>query len=145
METRRSTRKKAAPAGRQGDPGAWRRRRRGIPHRKAPAIYNAVIIKQEAQGNVKALEITAEVQQLLGDNKVRCVALASTDGLARGAVVIDTGDVIKVPVGNGTLGRLINVLGEPIDDLGPVKCDVRWPIHRKAAVARRPENFVGNS
>jgi len=102
-----------------------------FPTGKLPAIYNAVIIRQEAKGNVLALEITAEVEQLLGDNKVRCVALASTDGLARGAVVLDTGDVINVPVGSGTLGRLINVLGEPIDELGPVKCDVRWPIHRK--------------
>jgi F-type H+-transporting ATPase subunit beta len=102
-----------------------------FPSGKLPSIYNAIVIKQEAKGNVLALEITAEVQQLLGDNKIRCVALASTDGLARGAIVQDTGDVIKVPVGNGTLGRLINVLGEPIDELGPIKSDVRWPIHRK--------------
>jgi F-type H+-transporting ATPase subunit beta len=102
-----------------------------FPAGKLPAILNAVMIKQEAQGNVKALEITAEVQQLLGDNKIRCVALASTDGLARGATVIDTGDVIRVPVGNGMLGRLVNVLGDPIDELGPVKCEERWAIHRK--------------
>jgi F-type H+/Na+-transporting ATPase subunit beta len=102
-----------------------------FPTGKLPAIYNALHIKQEAQGNVKALEITAEVQQLLGDNKVRCVALASTDGLARGASAFDTGDVIKIPVGKGMLGRLVNVLGDPIDELGPVKGDERWPIHRK--------------
>jgi F-type H+/Na+-transporting ATPase subunit beta len=102
-----------------------------FPTGKLPAIYNALHIKQEAQGNVKALEITAEVQQLLGDNKVRCVALASTDGLARGASAFDTGDVIKIPVGKGMLGRLVNVLGDPIDELGPVKSDERWPIHRK--------------
>jgi F-type H+-transporting ATPase subunit beta len=103
-----------------------------FPIGKLPAILNAVKIKQEAQGNVKALEITAEVQQLLGDNKVRCIALASTDGLTRGAAVVDSGDVIKVPVGNGLLGRLVNVLGEPIDELGPIKSDELWSIHRKA-------------
>jgi F-type H+/Na+-transporting ATPase subunit beta len=103
-----------------------------FPVGKLPAILNAVVIRQEAQGNVKELQITAEVQQLLGDNKVRCIALASTDGLTRGATVIDTGDVIKVPVGNGMLGRLVNVLGDPIDELGPVKADERWSIHRKA-------------
>ncbi len=103
-----------------------------FPVGKLPAILNAVRIRQEAQGNVKALEITAEVQQLLGDNKVRCIALASTDGLTRGAEVVDTGDVIRVPVGNATLGRLVNVLGEPIDELGPIKTEERWAIHRKA-------------
>jgi F-type H+-transporting ATPase subunit beta len=103
-----------------------------FPIGKLPAILNAVKIKQEAQGNVKALEITAEVQQLLGDNKVRCIALASTDGLTRGAAMVDSGDVIKVPVGNGLLGRLVNVLGEPIDELGPIKSDELWSIHRKA-------------
>jgi F-type H+/Na+-transporting ATPase subunit beta len=102
-----------------------------FPTGRLPAILNAIKIKQEAQGNVKALEITAEVQQLLGDNKIRCVALASTDGLTRGAMVYDSGDVIKVPVGNGMLGRLVNVLGDPIDELGPVKCEERWAIHRK--------------
>ncbi len=103
-----------------------------FPIGKLPAILNAVRIKQEAQGNVKALEIVAEVQQLLGDNKIRCVALASTDGLTRGATVEDTGGPITVPVGNGLLGRLVNVLGEPIDELGPVKSEERWSIHRKA-------------
>ena len=102
-----------------------------FPTGKLPAILNAIKIRQEAQGNVNALEITAEVQQLLGDNKIRCVALASTDGLTRGAMVYDSGDVIKIPVGNGMLGRLVNVLGDPIDELGPVKCEERWAIHRK--------------
>jgi F-type H+-transporting ATPase subunit beta len=102
-----------------------------FPSGKLPAILNAVKIKQEAQGNVKALEITAEVQQLLGDNKVRCVALASTDGLTRGAQVIDTGDVIRIPVGDVMLGRMINVIGEPIDEKGPINAKERWPIHRK--------------
>jgi len=103
-----------------------------FPSGKLPAIYNAVKIQQAPTGNVKAFDIVAEVQQHIGDNRVRTVALASTDGLARGAKMIDTGDCIKIPVGNATLGRLLNVLGEPIDNLGPVQTDVRWPIHRKA-------------
>jgi F-type H+/Na+-transporting ATPase subunit beta len=103
-----------------------------FPSGKLPAIYNAVRIKQEQSGNVKAIDIVAEVQQHVGDNRVRTVALASTDGLARGAKMIDTGDCIKVPVGKPTLGRLINVLGEPIDNEGPIVSDVHWPIHRKA-------------
>jgi F-type H+/Na+-transporting ATPase subunit beta len=103
-----------------------------FPAGHLPAIYNAVRIKQAASGNVKAIEIIAEVQQHVGDNRVRAVALASTDGLARGAEMIDTGDCIKVPVGNETLGRLINVLGDPIDNLGPIKTQEKWPIHRKA-------------
>ena len=103
-----------------------------FPSGKLPAIYNAVRIRQEQSGNVKALDIVAEVQQHVGDNRVRTVALASTDGLARGAKMIDTGDCIKVPVGKPTLGRLINVLGEPIDNEGPIVSDVYWPIHRKA-------------
>jgi F-type H+-transporting ATPase subunit beta len=103
-----------------------------FPSGKLPPIYNAVRIKQDQTGNVKTLDIVAEVQQHVGDNRVRTVALASTDGLARGAKVIDTGDCIKIPVGKPTLGRLINVLGEPIDNEGPIVSDVRWPIHRKA-------------
>jgi len=103
-----------------------------FPTGRLPAILNMVTLRQEAQGNVKALEIVAEVQQLLGDNKIRCIALASTDGLTRGAMVVDSGDVIKIPVGKGLLGRLVNVLGEPIDELGPIKSEERWAIHRKA-------------
>ncbi|MGB7569884.1 MAG: F0F1 ATP synthase subunit beta [Chitinivibrionales bacterium] len=103
-----------------------------FPSGKLPGIYNAVRIQQEESGNVKALNIMAEVQQHVGDNRVRAVALASTDGLARGAVMTDTGDCIKVPVGTKTLGRLVDVLGEPIDNLGPIDSEVRWPIHRKA-------------
>jgi F-type H+-transporting ATPase subunit beta len=103
-----------------------------FPSGKLPGIYNAVRIRQEQSGNVKALDIIAEVQQHVGDNRVRTVALASTDGLARGANVIDTGDCIRVPVGTKTLGRLINVLGEPIDNEGPIVSEEKWPIHRSA-------------
>ncbi|HAJ78792.1 MAG TPA: F0F1 ATP synthase subunit beta, partial [Fibrobacteres bacterium] len=103
-----------------------------FPSGKLPAIYNAVRIKQPASGNVKEIDIVAEVQQHVGDNRVRTVALASTDGLSRGALVVDTGDCIKVPVGKETLGRLLNVLGEPIDNEGPINAQEKWPIHRNA-------------
>jgi len=103
-----------------------------FPAGRLPGIHNAVRIKQSKRGNVGTIDIIAEVQQHIGDNRVRTVALASTDGLARGAEVEDTGDVIKVPVGESTLGRLINVLGEGIDNLGPIKAKEHWPIHRPA-------------
>ncbi|MDD5675139.1 MAG: F0F1 ATP synthase subunit beta [Chitinivibrionales bacterium] len=103
-----------------------------FPAGELPSIYNAIVIKQPASKLVKAISITAEVQQHLGDNRVRAVALASTDGLARGAQVIDTGESIKIPVGKNTLGRMCNVLGEPIDGLPQVVSDTYWPIHRNA-------------
>ncbi|MCL4472605.1 MAG: F0F1 ATP synthase subunit beta [Actinobacteria bacterium] len=96
-----------------------------------PAIYNALEV-QVPQEDGTSKRLVAEVQQHLGDNKVRAVALDNTDGIARGLEVIDTGDGISVPVGNATLGRLFNVIGEAIDDLGEVKADENWPIHRSA-------------
>ena len=75
-------------------------------------------------------ELTLEVQDELGDNQVRCLALGSTDGLVRGAAVSSTGGPITVPVGEGTLGRIFNVLGETIDSDAPVEAAARWPIHR---------------
>ncbi len=98
---------------------------------KLPAIYNALEI-QVPQEDGTSNRLVAEVQQHLGDNKVRAVALDNTDGIARGLEVVDTGDAISVPVGNATLGRLFNVIGEAIDDLGEVKADEKWPIHRSA-------------
>src|SRR3954447_23818050 len=83
-----------------------------------PAIYNAVKIQSETKG-VK-IDLTGEVQQHLGGGRVRCVALGSTDGLIRGEKVIDTGAPVSVPVGDATLGRVFNLLGEPIDNRGPV-------------------------
>src|SRR5271155_150473 len=83
-----------------------------------PEIYNAIKIESEYKG-VK-LRLTGEVQQHLGGNRVRCVALGSTDGLVRGMKVTDTGAPVTVPVGKETLGRVFNLLGEPIDGLGPV-------------------------
>lgn len=76
--------------------------------------------------------LVLEVSQHLGDSKVRTIALDSTDGLIRGQKVEDTGDPIKVPVGPATLGRILNVIGEPIDERGPVNAEKYYPIHRDA-------------
>nr|WP_197470689.1 F0F1 ATP synthase subunit beta [Anaerosporomusa subterranea] len=96
-----------------------------------PAIYNAVVIEGDNAG-IK-VNIVAEVMQHLGDNTVRCVAMSSTDGLMRGMQAVDTGSAIKVPVGKGTLGRVFNVLGQPVDhNPDAVEADDYWPIHRPA-------------
>lgn len=92
-----------------------------------PEIYNAIKIDDEYKG-VK-LVLTGEVQQHLGGNRVRCVALGSTDGLVRGMKVVDTGSPVRVPVGKETLGRVFNLLGEPIDGRGPVNASDTRPIH----------------
>ncbi|MBD1930477.1 MULTISPECIES: F0F1 ATP synthase subunit beta [Cyanophyceae] len=98
---------------------------------KMPQIYNALKVegKNEAGQDVS---VTCEVQQLLGDNQVRAVAMSSTDGLVRGMDVVDTGAPISVPVGPATLGRIFNVLGEPVDNKGPVNAQETFPIHRAA-------------
>ncbi|MCA9087567.1 MAG: F0F1 ATP synthase subunit beta [Planctomycetaceae bacterium] len=93
-----------------------------------PKIYNAVIVDQEIKGI--HLKVTGEVQQHLGGSRVRCVALASTDGMVRGMEVTDTGLPVTVPVGKETLGRVFNVLGEEIDGRGSCNSVERWPIHR---------------
>lgn len=90
-----------------------------------PEIYNALKIQKD-DGTV----VTVEVQQMLGSNKVRTVAMSSTDGLRRGMKVIDTKDSIKIPVGKPILGRILNVIGEPVDELGPVETQDYLPIHR---------------
>jgi F-type H+/Na+-transporting ATPase subunit beta len=96
-----------------------------------PEIYNALRIDIPERDGQPARALIAEVQQHLGDDRVRAVAMDSTDGLARGLEIADTGQPISVPVGNATLGRLWNVLGEPIDEKGdPPKDTERWPIHR---------------
>jgi F-type H+-transporting ATPase subunit beta len=102
-----------------------------FPSGKMPRIYDALVIegKNEAGDEVS---VTCEVQQLLGDNQVRAVAMSSTDGLVRGMEVIDTGAPISVPVGTATLGRIFNVLGKPVDDKGPVNTSETLPIHRLA-------------
>jgi F-type H+-transporting ATPase subunit beta len=96
-----------------------------------PPIYNALEIKAEVQG--QKLDIVAEVEQHLGEGRVRAVAMKATDGLQRGMAVIDLGGPISMPVGPATLGRVLNVLGEPVDFPDkPVNAAERWPIHRPA-------------
>jgi F-type H+-transporting ATPase subunit beta len=94
-----------------------------------PEIYNACTVDTEHKG--VHVRLTGEVQQQLGGNRVRCVALGSTDGLVRGSEVIDTGKSVSVPVGKETLGRVFNLLGEPIDNRGPVDATEFRPIHRE--------------
>ena len=95
-----------------------------------PAIYNALRVVDEGKLSTDNIEVTVEVQQHLGENRVRAVAMQPTDGLVRGMNVLDTGAAITVPVGRETLGRVLNVLGEPVDKMGEVKTDKRLPIHR---------------
>ena len=102
-----------------------------FPSGKMPRIYNALKV-QGTNPAGQEVSVTCEVQQLLGDNQVRAVAMSSTDGLVRGMDIVDTGAAIKVPVGKGTLGRIFNVLGEPVDEKGPVSTDETLPIHRLA-------------
>ena len=98
-----------------------------------PAIYNAVVIRTEDQDNKDfKVNLTLEVEQHLGNNTGRCVAMSSTDGLVRGMVAVDTGSAITVPVGDATLGRLLNVVGDTIDNNGEIKDAERWGIHREA-------------
>ena len=92
-----------------------------------PSIKNAILIQTE-----DGKQMTAEVAQHVGDDVVRCIAMSSTDGLVRGMDCIDTGKPIEVPVGDAVLGRMFNVLGEPIDGLGEVNADKKMPIHRDA-------------
>ena len=99
-----------------------------FPENRLPLIYNAV--KIESRGKGVDLNLIGEVQQHLGGGRVRCVALASTDGMVRGMECIDTGTSVKVPVGKATLGRVFNLIGEPIDGRGPVEAEDFWPIHR---------------
>jgi len=101
-----------------------------FPEDRLPAIYNAVRITSDRKG-VK-LNLAGEVQQHLGGGRVRCVALGSTDGMIRGMDCLDTGAPVKVPVGKVTLGRVFNLLGDPIDGRGPVEAEEYWPIHRRS-------------
>ncbi len=103
-----------------------------FPPKSLPAIYNAIKIDGEVGNGIK-IHLTAEVMQHIGENVVRTVAMSSTDGLVRGMDAIDTGAPITIPVGEGTLGRIFNVLGETVDhDDTPVEASDYWPIHRPA-------------
>ncbi len=105
-----------------------------FPEQHLPRIYNALRIDSDSDGS--HMHLTGEVQQHLGGGKVRAVALGSTDGLRRGMDCLDTGGPVTVPVGKETLGRVFNLLGEPIDNRGPVHTEQRRPIHRQ------PPEFV---
>jgi F-type H+-transporting ATPase subunit beta len=95
-----------------------------------PELYNALELKWEHEGEQQRLVF--EVAQHIGRGQVKAVAMDSTDGVRRGMEVIDTGQPITVPVGEAALGRILNVLGEPVDEMGPVEATERWPIHREA-------------
>ncbi len=97
-----------------------------------PEIYNAVKITSDGFETPKPIEIIVEVQQHLGENRVRTVSMHPTDGVIRGMKAIDTGGPVEVPVGRETLGRVLNVIGEPIDKLGPINSNKKYPIHRPA-------------
>jgi len=101
---------------------------------KLPPILNALKVEHpgDPEKGVPEINLTLEVAGHLGENKVRTVAMSTTDGLVRGMKVIDTGRPIAVPVGEKTLGRIMNVLGDPIDEQGPIDAEERWPIHREA-------------
>ena len=96
------------------------------PEGKLPEIYNAVEI------HLPERKVVLEVVQQLGNRDVRCIALSSTDGISRGMEAWNTGASITMPVGEATLGRMFNVVGEPIDGKGPVEAELRLPIHREA-------------
>lgn len=93
-----------------------------------PKIYNALKIINDTTNT----EVVCEVQYLIGDNKARAISMTSTDGLRRGMSVVDTGSPILVPVGTPTLGRIFNILGEPVDELGDIGANEFYPIHRSS-------------
>jgi F-type H+-transporting ATPase subunit beta len=95
-----------------------------------PAIYNGVTIEGEIPGG--QIRVTSEVQQHLGEGRVRCVSLQPTEGMVRGMKALDSGAPISVPVGRETLGRVMNVIGQPVDQLGEIKASKFYPIHRPA-------------
>lgn len=102
-----------------------------FPAGKMPNIYNSLIIEGINESGEK-IKVVCEVQQLLGDNVVRAISMNATDGLQRGIKVLDTGRALSVPVGSTTLGRIFNVLGEAVDQMGPVDYSKLLPIHRSA-------------
>jgi F-type H+-transporting ATPase subunit beta len=116
-----------------------------FPAETIPEIYNALTVPLDVNG--EETKLTLEVQQLLGDDMVRTVAMSTTDGLKRGLDVTDTGSPITVPVGKNVLGRVLDVLGEPVDEKGPVEePDAFWPIHRPSPrfedLTTQAEQFV---
>ncbi|MEM9409441.1 MAG: F0F1 ATP synthase subunit beta, partial [Acidobacteriota bacterium] len=103
-----------------------------FPEGQLPEILNALEVTVPATETTEEINIVAEVAQHLGSSQVRAIAMSPTDGVVRGMDAVDSGAPISVPVGPATLGRVLNVLGEPVDELGPVESEERWPIHREA-------------
>ena len=101
-----------------------------FPEGHLPPIYTAVEIRDRSEAG--EVEVVTEVMQHLGESRVRCVSMLPTDGLVRGMKAIDTGGPISMPVGRETLGRVLSVIGRPVDEKGPVQTEQRWPIHREA-------------
>src|SRR5438309_9440517 len=98
---------------------------------RLPELYNALVIDHPGNGT-PPVHLVAEVQQHIGRNQVRAVAMSSTDGVVRGMEVVDSGTALTVPVGKAALGRILNVLGEPVDEGDPIPADAeRWTIHRE--------------
>jgi len=103
-----------------------------FPDQHLPAILNAITIVDDGDIGVMPIDVTCEVAQHLGENRARCIAMEPTDGMVRGMKATDLGEPISVPVGKQTLGRVLGVLGDPVDGKGPVETDQRLPIHREA-------------
>lgn len=103
-----------------------------FPEGDLPPIYQALRILDEAELGTVKVDVVVEIAQHLGENRARCISMSTTDGMMRGMKAIDTGGPISTPVGDATLGRILNVIGEPVDEKGPVEADERWPIHRHA-------------
>ena len=97
-----------------------------------PPIYNALRIISEGFDVPQPIDVIVEVEQHLGEGRVKCVAMKPTEGMVRGMKAIDLGEPITIPVGKATLGRIMNVIGEPVDNLGPIVAETRYPIHRHA-------------
>ena len=109
-----------------------------FPTEDLPPIYNAIKIDDDGAG----IHLTLEIEQHLGDNMVRTVSMSSTDGLVRGMDAVDTGTTIMMPVGEGTLGRVFNLLGEVIDEMGPFTADKTMPIHRAAPTMEEQKTSI---
>jgi F-type H+/Na+-transporting ATPase subunit beta len=103
-----------------------------FPEGHVPKLFNAVQVTSEGFDVPMKIDITAEVAQHIGEGRVRTIAMEPTDGLVRGMKAVDTGGPITIPVGKPTLGRVLNVLGQPVDNMGPVETDQKMPIHRPA-------------
>src|SRR5436189_5629729 len=105
-----------------------------FPREQMPRVYDALTLEDSGENTLAEKGLTFEVEQQLGDGIVRCIALGSSDGLRRGMKVKSTGAPISVPVGPKTLGRIMDVLGRPIDEMGPIGAEKTASIHRRAPV-----------